>query len=138
MFCREQVAQLRGHLPRIRALGAELVVVGNGTPKQAAGFRKDQHIDFPLLVDPGLKAYEAAGLKRGLLTVLSPGVLARGFTTLRHGFTQGSTQGDPWQQGGAFVVAAGGEVRYAFVSDAAGHHPPPEELLAALPGGASS
>lgn len=133
MFCREQVAQLRGHLDAIRAKGAELVVVGNGTAKMAAAFKKEFGVDIPLLVDPGLKAYNAAGLKRGVFTVLSPAVLARGARTLANGFTQGPMQGDAFQQGGAFVLEKGGAVRYAFVSDAAGHHPPPEELVAALP-----
>jgi peroxiredoxin len=133
MFCREQVAQLRGHLDAIRAKGAELVVVGNGTAKMAAAFRKDFGVEVPLLVDPGLKAYGAAGLKRGFFTVMNPAVLARGARTMAHGFKQGSMQGDAFQQGGAFVIDKGGAVRYAFVSDGAGHHPPPEELVAALP-----
>lgn len=124
---------MRGRLDEIRARGAELVVVGNGTPRMAAAFRAEQQVTFPVLVDPGLAAYKAAGLKRGVLTTFSPATVVRGIGAWRGGFRQGATQGDPWQQGGAFVLERGGAVRYAFVSDAAGHHPPPDELLAALP-----
>jgi hypothetical protein len=132
MFCREQVAQLRDHRDEMRAKGGDLAVVGNGTPKQAAGFRAEQKLEFPLLVDPGLAAYKAAGLKRTVLSVMNPMVLARGVRALTSGFTQGSTQGDPWQQGGVFVIHPPGEVRYAFVSSGAGEHPPIPELIAAL------
>ena len=32
--------------------GAELVVIGNGAPLFALGFREDMELDCPLLVDP--------------------------------------------------------------------------------------
>ncbi len=124
---------MRGRLDEIHARGAELVVIGNGTPQMAAAFRAEQSVTFPVLCDPGLAAYRAAGLKRGILATFAPGALTRGFRAWRSGFRQGSTLGDPWQQGGAFVLDRGGAVRYAFVSDASGHHPHQDELLAALP-----
>ena len=66
MFCREQVVQLRDGVGEIRKAGAELVVVGNGRPQHALDFRSEYELDFPLVVDPELQAYRAAGLRRGL------------------------------------------------------------------------
>lgn len=132
MFCREQVAQLRDVLKSIRALGAELVVVGNGRPDQAADFRDDQEISFPLLVDPELRAYKAAGLKRSVMSAIGPKVFTHAFRALRAGKLQGRTQGDPWQQGGIFVIRPDGRVKFAYVSQEAGDHPDPADILAAL------
>ncbi len=118
--------------PEIRALGGELVVVGNGSVAQAAQFHKEMKLHFRLLTDPGLKSYEAAGFRRGVSTTLSVQVLTKGIQAFREGFRQTSTQGDPFQQGGAFVVASGGELKYQFVSQKAGEHPEPSQLLAAI------
>ena len=49
-----------------------------------------------------------------------------------HGFRQGKTAGDAWQQGGALVVQPGGKVTFRYVSLGPGDHPGPTTLLAAL------
>ena len=121
------------HLAEIRAKGAELVVIGNGQAYQARAFRDERKLDFPLLVDPGLKAYKAAGLKRGALATLNPVTALRAVKSMAAGFRQSGNEGDPWQQGGAFVIDRGGEVRHAFLSSGGGDHPDPKELVAALP-----
>ncbi len=126
---------MRDVVPRIRARGAELVVVGSGSPEQAAEFQREQQLDFTLLVDPELKAYAAAGLRRGVRTTLRPGVLRSFLRARRGGFRQGKTEGDPWQQGGVFVITPDSEPRYAYVSQEPGDHPPPAEWLAVLPPG---
>ncbi len=56
----------------IHERGAELVIIGNGAANFAAAFREDFAIDGPLLIDPGLRAYRAAGLRRGRVESLSP------------------------------------------------------------------
>jgi hypothetical protein len=123
---------LRGELGAIRARGAELVAVGCGRPDQAAQFREERGIEFPLYVDPELVAYRTAGLRRGLASSLSPKVFAHGLRALRKGHLQGATQGDPWQQGGAFVITPDDRVHFSHVSEEAGDHPEPAELLEAL------
>ena len=55
----------------LKARGAELVVVGNGRPHHAADFVQERALDFPVLVDPELRAYAAAGLRRGLFATFS-------------------------------------------------------------------
>jgi hypothetical protein len=127
---------LRGTLADIRRRGAELVIVGNGRPEHAIDFRDTENVECPLYVDPELRAYAAAGLKRGLSSSLAPGVILRGVQALREGKRQGVTQGDPWQQGGVFVIRADQKVTLAHVSKEAGDHPSIETTLAAIGPGA--
>ena len=123
---------MRDALPAIRQRGAELVIIGNGRPEHAVDFRDAEGIKCPLLVDPELHAYAATGLRRGILSSIGPGVLVRGIRALREGKRQGATQGDPWQQGGVFVIRPGNLVDFSYISEEAGDHPSPESVLAAL------
>jgi len=124
---------VRDELGTIRSRGAELVVVGNGTPWFARAFRDELALDVPLLVDPGLAAYREAGLRRGALDTLRPAALMHALRAWRSGARQGAVQGDPWQLGGTFVVARGGRVLFRHVSREAGDHPRLADVLAALP-----
>ncbi len=123
---------MRDALPEIRRRGAELIIVGNGRPEHAIDFRDSEHVASPLYVDPELRAYAAAGLKRGVRSSLSVGVLLRGVRALREGKRQGATMGDPWQQGGVFVIRPGNRVDFSYISDEAGDHPSAETIIAAL------
>ncbi|MGH0036609.1 MAG: SDR family NAD(P)-dependent oxidoreductase [Myxococcota bacterium] len=123
---------MRDHIDAIRERGAELVIVGNGARHFAAAFREDFELDTPLFVDPELRAYRAAGLRRGRVEILSPRVPLNAFRALRKGFVQQSVEGDPWQLGGVFVIRPGGSLRYRYVSREAGDHPPVADVLAAL------
>jgi hypothetical protein len=123
---------LRDALPEIRRRGAELVIVGNGRPEHAIDFRDSEHVESPLYVDPELRAYAAAGLKRGLRSSLSPGVILRGIRALREGKRQGAIIGDPWQQGGVFILRPRDRVEFAYVSEEAGDHPSSQAIMSAL------
>jgi hypothetical protein len=123
---------LRDVLPQIRGRGAELVVIGSGLPMFAQAFREEHQLDFPLLVDPELQAYAAAGLRRDVRSTLNLKVLRNSLRALRGGHRQGKTQGDPWQQGGVFVVTPTGDVLFQHISQAAGDHPDPARIVAAL------
>jgi NAD(P)-dependent dehydrogenase (short-subunit alcohol dehydrogenase family)/peroxiredoxin len=123
---------LRDRIDEIRARGAELVIVGNGAPNFAAAFREDYQLDCPLLVDPELRAYRAAGLRRGRVEALSPRLPWNAIRALRAGSRQGAVEGDVWQLGGVFVIRPDGELAYRYVSREAGDHPPVDDILAAL------
>ena len=123
---------MRDALPEIRRRGAELIIVGNGQPQHAIDFRDSERVVSPLYVDPDLHAYAAAGLKRGLRSSLSPGVILRGLRAFGEGKRQGATMGDPWQQGGVFIIRPGNRVAFAYISEEAGDHPPAEAILSAL------
>ena len=129
---------MRDRLSLIRDTGAELVVVGNGSPLFALGFRDDLKLDCPLLVDPELRSYRAAGLRRGRVEVLSPRLPLNAVRALWKGHRQTSVQGDPWQLGGVFVIGRGGELLFQYRSREAGDHPPVEAILSALSPGAAS
>jgi hypothetical protein len=132
MLCREQVAQLRDALPSIRARSARLVIVGNGTPAMAAEFRRERASDLEILVDPALEAYRALELRRGPGATFSWETLKNARRAWKAGFRQGRTRGDPWQQGGVFVLGPGALTRFVHVSRAAGDHPDTRDVLAAL------
>ena len=76
---------MRDQIDEIRARGAELVIVGNGALNFAAAFREDFDLDCPLLIDPELRAYRAAGLRRGRVEVLSPRLPFNAMRALRDG-----------------------------------------------------
>ncbi len=124
---------MRGVLSEIRGRGAELVVIGNGSVYFAKTFREDLAIEFPVYTDPSLVTFKAAGLRRDLGSTVNTKVLSGAFRALKKGFRQTSTQGDPWQQGGVFVVLPPSDERFGYVSSAAGDHPSNEAVLAALP-----
>ena len=123
---------MRDAVEQIRQKGAELVVVGCGRPEQAANFRDEEGLDFPLLTDPKRKAYAEAELERGLGATFSLKAAGSGFRAFKKGFRQQGVQGDPWQQGGVFVFSPEGETLYAYRSREAGDHPDPAEFLAVL------
>ncbi len=123
---------MRPFIAELRKLGAELCVVGNGAPHFARGLRDEFQLDVPIYCDQKLEAYAAAGLKRGLSTVLKLGALTSSIKAFRRGARQTSLQGDPWQQGGAFVILPGGRVVYSQVSQALGDHADPNQFLSAL------
>jgi NAD(P)-dependent dehydrogenase (short-subunit alcohol dehydrogenase family) len=123
---------LRDRIDAIRVRGAELIVVGNGSLEFAEAFREDYALDCPLLVDPDLFAYRAAGLRRGRVELLSPRLACNAARALRAGYRQSGIQGDPWQLGGVFVIRPEAELTYRYVSREAGDHAPVEEILAAL------
>ena len=108
------------------------MIVGNGRPEHAIDFRDSEHVESPLYVDPELRAYAAAGLRRGLRSSLSPGVILRGVRALVEGKRQGATMGDPWQQGGVFIICPGNKVEFAYISAEAGDHPASETIISAL------
>jgi peroxiredoxin len=133
MFCKEQVAQLRGETDAIHAKGAELVVVGNGSVAYARDFARETGLATPLYTDPSRAVYRTLGLRRDAAAALNPAFLVNAWRALRGGFHQTSVRGDPWQMGGVLVVLPGGRIAYHYASRAAGDHPPVDEVLAALP-----
>lgn len=123
---------MRDRIQDIRDRGAELVIVGNGAQNFAAAFVEDFDLDCPLLVDPELRAYRAAGLRRGRVEILSPRLPLNALRALSKGARQGAVEGDPWQLGGVFVIRPDGALTYRYASAEAGDHPPVEDILAAL------
>jgi peroxiredoxin len=116
------------------AAGADLVLIGQLTPRHAAHFRRRQQIEVPVLADEHRKSYKAAGAKVGNLNdLLGPKVVAKGaLTTLRTGKLQGRTLGHPAQLGGAMVIAPPGEIVWSHMAKDASDNASPKEILSAL------
>jgi AhpC/TSA antioxidant enzyme len=124
---------LRDAEPRIEDAGASLFVVGNGLPQQAKWFAEDTGLrEEQLFTDPARATYKAAGLKRGFLRTMGPAVWAKGRRARQGGFKQSGVKGDPWQEGGVFVVTPDGSVPYSYISETAGDHPEPADVVAAV------
>ncbi len=137
IFCKEQVVELAAIVPEIHAAGAELVIVGSGSPQMAGFFAEDYRVETPVLTDPQRHVYAALALKRPSgLALLDPRVLLRGFrATVLGGHRQERTnteRGDNAQLGGVFIVQPGGTVAWAHRSALAGARPAPATGLAAL------
>ena len=113
----------------IRA-GAPLVVIGQGTPSNAAWFRERFDLDLDLLVDTDRKAYKAAGTKVATFgELLGPKMVSRGLRrSFDTGVRQGKTVGHPAQLGGLMLVTPGGDVPWAHLSDDASDYPPNAEV----------
>lgn len=108
--------------------------VGTGGARFARAFAEDHGIDGPLLLDEERVAYRALALKRSLGSTFSLSSVKAGRRAAAAGFRQGRTQGDPWQQGGIFVVMPDGSVPFSHISEHAGDHPEPDRVVAALRG----
>ena len=132
LFCRQQVVELNERRPEIEAAGGTIVLIGCGEPAEARAFRDRLDLTLELYTDPGLGAFDAAGLKRGLMTALKRGSWRAGRAAWRSGFRQTKTAGNVWQQGGMFVVDSHARVYFEHVSEWAGDHPDLDLVVNAL------
>lgn len=130
--CREQAARLYRQKGTIRALGAELVIIGNTVPCFARAFREDLAITTPIYVDPSMASYRLLDIRRLREALLSGGSLKHKLSALCGGFRQVQTRRDRSQLGGVLVVRQDGAVVYRHLSEGADDHPALEEILAAL------
>jgi hypothetical protein len=126
------VVQLHRKIDLIRTAGAEVSLIGNGSPSFIAGFREETGWDGRIYTDPSLAVYKAAELKRGVVKTFDPRALGTTVRAFARGFRQGRTQGDTWQQGGVLVVMPGGEIRWHHASDRPGDNATAEQIAAAL------
>ena len=118
--------------PEIRALGAELVAIGNGTASMARDFVESFDVPFPVYTDPDRRAYRLSGLRRGF--GLGLGTIGRGRRAMKAGHRQGAIAGDAWQQGGTLVIVPEKGLIYRYISRVAGDHGPVDDILEALEG----
>jgi peroxiredoxin len=140
VFCRDYAVQLHRAREDFEAAGVRLAVIGIGTPRDAAEFRRAQGVDLPLLADPDRRTYELAGAKVATLgEIAGPKVILKGIKrTLASRWRQGSIavhqgpiMGHAAQLGGVLIVAPDGSVRYAHLSDDSSDNAPVREVIAA-------
>ena len=114
--------------------GANLVLIGQATPRHAAHFRRRQGIQLRVLADKDRVSYQAAGAKSGgVFDLFHPKVVAKGaLTGVKEKTIQTRTIGDTNQLGGALVVATDGRITWSHMSKDAGDNASPEEIVAAV------
>jgi peroxiredoxin len=126
-------AQLRRHLERIRAGGAELIAIGTGDARYARAFIDQEKVTFPVLLDEDGAAAEAASIRTGTtMQLVGPRsilVAAKGYAT---GHFQHKIGRRPKQLGATFVLGPGEVIRYEHLDGDVADHAPIEEVLAVL------
>lgn len=123
---------MRDAYASIQAAGAELAVIGNGTPTEAGAMVQRMQLPFAVYTDPERGAFQALGLRSSLAASFSPRVILNGLRAIRAGFRQGRMQGSALQQGGVLVLRAGGERVDLYVSKTGGDYPTSEWILDAV------
>jgi len=126
--------QLHGAREQFEQAGVRLVLIGQGTPREAANFRRRFKIELPLLADERRVSYKAIGAKKGSVAELvGPKMIIKGaIASARTGVVQGRTVGHPAQLGAAMVIRPGGEVAWSHLAKDASDNVSPERLLQAL------
>lgn len=125
---------MRPHLATLHR-DAEVALIGVGAPWMAKGFDEEFHLSSEgaqILTDPSRASFAAAGMKHGIWRTLGPATWLSTLRALRAGSRQRRVQGDPWQQGGALVIARGGEIAFRHVDRNPGDQVRLDELERAL------
>ena len=115
------------------ALGARVVLAGQGSAEESAAFARDLRLPFVVLADPERAAYATYGLVEGTLgQLIAPAVTVAALRATLRGARQGPTVGAQRQLPGAFVIDRAGIVRFAKPARHAGDIASAEELLTAV------
>jgi len=117
--------------PELDKLNIGLIGIGSGTPVMALNFKEEYKFGGTLYVDQKRLIYQALGCNRGLKFIINTKVLAALKTTKANGYSNGKTEGDAMQLGGAFVISNKDGVIYQHLEEYAGHHADNAEILKA-------
>lgn len=130
---------MREHVEEIRRGGGDLAGIGTGDRAYAAAFAAQEDVDFPLLVDPELVSYAAAGAGRArATTLLRPQQIPAAARAIANRHRQHKLGAHPLQLGATHVIAAGGEVVYAWRNTDLGDDAPLSEVVDAVRGAAAA
>ena len=140
-FCRAYAVELNRARARFASAGARLILIGQGTPADAARFRLHLHIDLQVVTDADRVTYLWAGTKLATVDeLIGPVVVWRALLRMvRQRVVIGHNTADEAQLGGSIVVTPDGRVAFTHISRDASDVAPPAEILAAIeaiqPGG---
>ena len=125
---------MRRNKKSIEKAGAQVVLVGMGTPSESAEFAAKFNVPFPIVADPEKKLYRKFELKRmSTLGFLSPSVALKGVAAIVGGHGIGMPQGDVRQLPGVFIIDTAGQIVFSHFSSNPADHPDSKNILAALP-----
>lgn len=129
---------MQKNYPEIRARGAQVIAIGQGTGEEAARFCRGVETDYRCLGDPGKDGYRAFGLARdGWWNVTAKPFLedaGLAWSRIRHASLRGSLMkhSDVLQLGGVAIIDRHGIVRFLHRSRRTDDLPPTSEILAEL------
>lgn len=126
---------MRDYRDRIEGLGANVVLIGLGSPGQAKVFCESQDVPFACVVSPDRTAHRAFGLRRGTANqVAGPRVWLPWLRNMAAGNRQTAWrgQGDVATLPGTYVVDSQGVIRYAYRGQRSSDLAPDGDVLAAL------
>ena len=125
---------MRRNKKSIEKAGAQVVLVGMGTPSESAEFAAKFNVPFPIVGDPEKKLYRKFELKRmSTLGFFSPSVALKGVAAIVGGHSIGMPQGDVRQLPGVFIINTTGEIVYSHFASNPADHPDAKTIIAALP-----
>ena len=132
--------EVQRHIGEFRALGADVVAIGQGSGEEAARFCRMLKTSFACLGDPERDAYRAFELPRdGWWNVTVKPFFETpklAFSRIAHASLRGSLlrSSDVLQLGGVVILDRKGVVTYLYRSARTDDLPPTAELLAHLGG----
>ncbi len=124
---------MREHQSEFDSRSVNLAAIGLGDRHYANVFREETAISFPLLIDAGRRAYQAAGLKSAnVLHLLRSENSQKRKRARAAGHQQHRLGKNPFQLGGSFVFGPGNVDLFAHLSRTFGDNAAIADLLAAL------
>ena len=137
----DRAQRLQAEFEAYRALGAQVLIVGQGGRAQAADYAARHQLPCPVLCDPVRSVYEAYDLLEGKPSQIvfdAPDEFLKidaeagaRLQQSRHG-TPRAAVNSPWQLPGEFVIDTTGKVRLAHRYQHCEDWPNPLVLIAAL------
>ena len=134
MHCRDFAVQLNRARKDIEAAGANLVLIGQATPRHASSYKRRFAPDLTILADEERGTYKMAGAVRGGASELfSPSVVLKGIgRAAKNRQVQGRPVGDVAQLGGTLLVMPDGRVAWSHMSTDAADNASIDEILEAI------
>lgn len=111
------------------SVNADLVIIGNGQPKNIQEIRQVTHFNGKIFTDPSLESFKALGFSREISGILAPSALVGAFKAFKDGHRPSALKGDALQLGGAVVVGPGPKLYYYFQARKAGEHPTVQDII---------
>ncbi len=113
-FCKEHARALHQRRDAFGEAGVRIVMIGPGTPAEAAAFIDELGLKGPVLTDRDRTAYRAYGLGQApFRSLLDPRVIAGGVRAATKGFLPRTSSGNPLQLQGQFLIDRDGIIRSA-------------------------
>lgn len=124
---------MRREKEAIAEAGADVLLVGMGTPDESRAFAEKFDVPFPIVSDPQKDVYRAFDLKRmSPLDFVSPNVFMKGLSAMAQGHHIGLPQGDVRQLPGTFVLSTDGKILFSHYARDPADHLSADALLDAL------